>query len=216
MPCPSCGRELASGATECPFCRVVLAKHEQRQIEIERRCDMLAPLANARHLVVSQRREDRFGIFDENGRLVLLAAGESGWFTQILLANSRPFDLRLTGPSSSEVLFTLCKPLRLVDDLIEVRDGASVRVGVVESSAPIPLRKYALRDARGTLLYEITGAFWRPWTFPVTRSGAEVGEIRKDGDFHVRFPERASVEERVLLLAAVFLIEMIHFEPTGI
>ena len=70
-------------------------------------------------------------------------------------------------------------------------------------------------------------AIWRPWTFIVERRGVECGRIVKqwsglvreactDADnFGVEFRKNLDTKHKVLLLAAVFLIDFLHFEQKG-
>ena len=63
-----------------------------------------------------------------------------------------------------------------------------------------------------------------PWTFCVNRNGKEIGKIQKkfsgllkelftDSDnFGVYFPKEMSINEKCLIFASTFLIDMVYFE----
>ena len=82
-------------------------------------------------------------------------------------------------------------------------------------------------DSQGQELFELFGPILHPWTFQIMRDGVEYGKITKrwsgllkeaftDADkFGVEFPADWDVTVKAVLLAAVFLIDFVHFENKG-
>ena len=90
-------------------------------------------------------------------------------------------------------------------------------------------RRYRIRVSRGPAMM-IDGSLFRPWTFPVRKSGREVARIEKkwsgvgrellsDADtFMVRFLDPSlGAAERRLLIAAALVVDFDFFEsdPRG-
>jgi len=195
--------------------------------------DDLSRLADVRGLQVKQqveRLEMWLGIEQRNHYTVrssdemnlYFVEEESPFWVRFLLRAMRPLTLNFTygGP----VLLRLRKPFRFFFDAAELFDAAGRKLGSIEREFSLIVRTYSVRDARGTEIYSISGAFWRPWTFKITRGGQDVAEIKKrwrgllrealtDADkFEMTFPAGANPSQKALLMAAMFLIDLSQFE----
>lgn len=231
--CPACGREALPGATSCAFCHVVFAKYRSRSAEREAQENAHGELKGATALVVEQQRSltealvgferrNQYVVRDEGGRMLYFVEEESHWLVRQFLGAFRPLTLALT--QGNLTVLSISKPFRLWHDCVTLTDGGGRVVGTVQCGFPIPVRWYTVRDARGVTRFRISGAFWRPWTFKVFRGDAQVGEIRKkwsglvreyftDADnFAITLPADAPADQKALLLAALFLIDIVHFE----
>ena len=233
--CPACGREVAAGSSSCPYCHVIFAKHRPRKAEDEGLSSFNQDLSRTGALVVQQQRslsealiglerKNHYLVSDLDGRSLYSVEEESPFWTRQFLGSFRPLELQVVQSSTSLILFRIEKPFRLWHDRVILRDSAGRDLGSVESGFPIPVRWYTVRDARGVTLFRISGAFWRPWTFKIFRGEVQVGEIRKkwsglvreyftDADnFSATFPPEIPVAQKALLMAALFLIDIVHFE----
>ncbi len=81
-----------------------------------------------------------------------------------------------------------------------------------------------MRDVRGGEMYRIFGPFFHPWTFHILHNNRRLGTIAKKwggigkelftaaDNFNVTFPAGSDVNQKSVLLGALFLIDMLHFE----
>ena len=79
-------------------------------------------------------------------------------------------------------------------------------------------------DNSGQEIFKLFGPILHPWTFNILKDGNEIGKITKkwsglgkeaftDADnFGVTFPIDLPLEQKSILLGAVFLIDFVHFE----
>ena len=200
-----------------------IATQEQRGL-VEARGLMVRQHASPFEATLGYERRNRYTATDEKAFPIFEIEEESGWVPRQFLGAFRPLTFVVTKPASTVVAFKIAKPFRFWYPRAEIRDGAGRPIGSVESGFPIPVRWYTVRSATGATLLRISGAFWRPWTFKVMRGDVEVGEIRKkwsgvlkevftDADtFGVTFPPQTDVAQKILLLAALLLIDIVHFE----
>jgi uncharacterized protein YxjI len=233
--CPACRKRVSDRDEVCPFCHVIFSKYRFREIDDEATEEFNQDLKRAAALVVLQRRSmaealigferrNVYDVTDDDGRSLYTVEEESSWWVRQFLGRFRPLALSVTQTSTSLVLFRIAKPFRLWHPRVDVADSSGRTVGSVESGFPIPVRWYTVRDARGATAFRISGAFWRPWTFKVFRGEVQAGEIKKkwagllresftDADnFAVTFPPESPISHKALLLAALLLIDIVHFE----
>jgi uncharacterized protein YxjI len=230
--CPACGVVLEK------------ARAAEKQIESVREAppsgSPLEVLAGAEHLTVKQEVErleawtgietaNQYTVRDGSGRAVLDVIEESDSAGQILgrlfLKSARPFTLQL-GTTGGALALTMERPFRLWFHEISVHDAQGRLLGSVEREFAIVNKRYRVKSAGGES-YEIYGPLFRPWTFKILAQGAECGQISKkwgglvresftDADrFGVQLPPGIGVELKAVFLAAVFLIDFVHFEDNN-
>jgi uncharacterized protein YxjI len=233
--CPACGKRVSGQDKACPFCHVIFSKYRSRPADDEGTEQFNQDLKRAGALMVQQRssltealigfeRKNVYDVTDDGGRTLYTVEEESPWWVRQFLRGFRPLSLSVTQTVTSLVLFRISKPFRLWHPRVEIADRAGRPLGSVESGFPIPVRWYTVRDERGVTVFRISGAFWRPWTFKVFRGAEQAGEIKKkwsgllrealtDADtFGATFPQDTAINQKALLLAALFLIDIVHFE----
>ena len=232
--CPSCSAESPAGAVTCPSCQIVFAKFKPRGVaDLDR--DLQNQLEDSSALVVKQEahrleamtgfeKENRYLIRNDEGRILYEAREKSPLWLRLLLRGLRPMDVYFDQLGSDLTVFHLHKPFRPWFEKAELRSRSGQLLGTIQAGFPMPLQWYTVRDQRGVTLYEISGAFWRPWTFKIQRRGEEVAEIKKvwggwvrematDADeFGMSFPKGAPVSHKALLMGALFLIDLVKFE----
>lgn len=233
--CPACERKVPDAGDSCPYCHVIFAKHRSRREGEENVEGFNRDLISAGALVVEQQRslseaiiglerKNEYTVSDAGGRTLYSVDEESGFWMRQVLGSFRPLVLVVTQTGTNLILFRIEKAFRLWHDRVTLTDSVGRTLGSVVSGFPIPVRWYTVRDHRGATIFRISGAFWRPWTFKIFRGEQPVGEIRKkwsglmreaftDADtFAAAFPAEIPVSQKALLMAALFLIDIVHFE----
>lgn len=198
----------------------------------------LAPLASQSHLAVRQTKEwlevftdfegrNRYQVAGADGR-VLYVAGEVGGGLGLFLLRSflkakRPFTLALATPAGERAL-TLRRPFRFWLSRLTVEDAQGRVIGSVRQRFRFFTRAYDVLDAGGNVVASLEGPFFKPWTFHILAGGREVGRVAKrwsgfgkelftDADnFGVQLGPALAADVRPLVLAAVFLVDFVHFE----
>lgn len=185
-------------------------------------------------LVVRQKKEwgeiltgfearNRYAVYDGAGQQVYLAAEEGSLLARLALKALRPFNLHILSADGRPAIKAE-KPFRFYFHEISVFTPEGRLIGSVKREFSLLERKFNVTDAQGAEVCRISAQLLHPWTFKVYISGVEAGEILKnwsgllkesftDSDnFSVAFPRGASVDHKALLLAALFLIDIVYFE----
>lgn len=174
--------------------------------------------------------ENRFIIYDFDSQPVYVAEEESGGIMRMLTRNimntARPFTMHLFTPDG-EAIAVLKRPFRFYFHRLEVYDDEGEYVGSIRKRWSILRRKYVLLDPDEKPVFEVVGPLLKPWTFDIFDGDQQIGQIRKnwsgfgrelltDADaFGVEYAEDLEVEAKLMLLATVFLIDIVHFENRG-
>lgn len=150
-----------------------------------------------------------------------------GWaerLRRMFLGPARPFTAYVTDRRRDSLAMRLHRPWRWFFPRLDVHDADDAPVAYIESKWAWLQRRYEVGDARGHVVGEIIGPWWRPWTFELHARGRVVGMIQKkwggfakelltDADnFEITFAPDADVRWRALALAAAVLIDVMHFE----
>jgi uncharacterized protein YxjI len=121
----------------------------------------------------------------------------------------------------------LKRPFRWYFHELRITDGGGRPIGTIRREFSFMRRIFTLQDASGRELYRLYGPLLHPWTFEVRKGEQVVGRIVKkwsgaarevltDADtFGVTFPAGADTTVKALLLAAVLLIDFVHFENSS-
>lgn len=191
-------------------------------------------LKEAGSLTVRQKKEwgeiltgfearNRYAVYDGSGQQVYWAAEEGSLLARLVLKALRPFKLHILSAEGRPAINTE-KPFRFYFHEISAFTPDGRLIGSVKREFSLLERKFRVMDAQGGEVCRISAQLLHPWTFKVYISGAEAGEILKnwsgllkesftDSDnFSVAFPSGASVDHKALLLAALFLIDIVYFE----
>jgi len=198
-------------------------------------------LVGRQRVVISQVKEmleifagfetkNKYRVVGEGGEELFYAAETStGLFSVLLrlwLKAARPFTMQVIGRDGSIVL-KLHRPFRFVFHRLEISDGQGHLLGVVQKRWSWVRRIYDVLDGQDNARLRLFGPLFRPWTFEVRKGEAEAGLIQKkwsgalkemftDADnFALELGDSLDLDERTLLLGAVFLIDFVHFENRG-
>lgn len=191
-------------------------------------------LKTADALIVSQKKEwgeiltgfetrNKYSVSDPSGQQVYWAAEESSVMARLFLKGLRPFKFHILSVDGKPAV-EMEKPFRFYFHEISVLAPGGKKLGSVKREFSLFQRKFIVLDPQGADLYTICAPFLHPWTFKISMGSIPAGEILKkwsglgkeaftDSDnFSVRFPQGASEEQKAVLLGALFLIDMVHFE----
>lgn len=194
-------------------------------------------LKAAEGLVVQQKKEwaeiitdfetkNRYAVLDTSGRQLYWAAEESSVMARLFLKTLRPFSMHLLSMDGQPVV-KVVKPFRFYFHEMEILNSEGKLLGSVKREFSVLTKHLTVMDARGGVLYDILAPVLHPWTFKISKDGAEPGEIVKnwsglaketftDADnFSVKFPGGADAEQKAVLLGALFLIDIMYFENKG-
>jgi uncharacterized protein YxjI len=171
-------------------------------------------------------RRNRYAIDFDGRDGVLLAVEETPFWQRFLLGSMRPYTLHIRTRDNKPVL-RLFAPFRWIHREIQVSDASGKLLGRVRKRFTFPHTRYDVFDAHDRRILEIGRGIVHIWTFPIRRDGEEVAQITKrwsgigrevftDADrFQLRFPDITDATERRILLGALFLIDLRHFEESG-
>ena len=189
---------------------------------------LIKQVVDAWEIVLPIESRNRYELFDESGNKIFYAYELPGlfwwsWLVRALLVYLRPFTIRVVDQENN-LLIEVQRPFRFYFHCVTVYGDGRRRLGYVERRFNLIHKLYRVSKPDGSLLCELKGPFWRPWTFDIVQDGKRYGAVRKswsgalkeiftDADmFGLQFPDGASQDEKSLLLAAVFLIDFVHFE----
>ncbi len=158
----------------------------------------------------------------------LLLAGEVGdgllaFLTRSFLKAKRPFTIELRSPDG-QLALRLVRPWTWFFSHLEVYGASGEHLGTIQQRFKLFGRWLEVKTPDGTVVAELKGPLFRPWTFQVEQRGLEVGIIQKkwsglgkelftDADnFGLQFHRLDDARTRRLVLAATFLIDFLYFE----
>ena len=191
-------------------------------------------LTAAPTLIVQQKKEwaeilvdfesrNKYAVSHASGQQLYWAAEESSLLARMVLHALRPFKIHLFSMSGQPVM-NIVKPFRFYFHEAEIYDAAGRLLGGVKREFSILTKKFTITDPSGGTLYDVCAPVLHPWTFKLSKNGAEDGAIVKqwsglaketftDADnFSVTFPQDADTDKKAVLLGALFLIDMVYFE----
>ncbi len=195
-------------------------------------------LAEIDQLVVQQNKEwgeiitgfetkNSYTVSDKTGRQLYLAAEEDvSMLLRMFLKALRPFKLHIVNPDGTPVLL-LNRPFRFYFHKMDISDSTGRHLGTIQKRFSVLRRIYSVMDSSGQEVFTLFGPILHPWTFLIKRGERELGKITKkwsgllkegftDADnFGVMFSSSLNVDQKSLLLGAVFLIDFVHFENKG-
>lgn len=167
--------------------------------------------------------KNKYAVLDGSNRQLYWAAEESSVLARLFLKLLRPLSVHILSTEGRLVIKTV-KPFRFFFHETSVFAADGQFLGKVRREFAILTKKFTVEDAQGIALYDILSPVLHPWTFKISRNGAELGEIVKnwggtgkeiftDADnFSLKFPPEADAGRRAVLLGALFLIDLVYFE----
>jgi uncharacterized protein YxjI len=171
-------------------------------------------------------QRNRFSI-DFGGQTgALLAAEEGNPWARFFLGSARPYTLNVMQRDGKPAL-RLYGPFRFLKREIQVSTPDGKLLGVVRKRITFPHTRYDVFDAHERRIFEIARGFVKIWTFTINEDSREVAVITKrwsglgkemfsDADrFQLQFQQVRDPVQRRILLGALFLIDLKHFEKGG-
>ena len=186
-------------------------------------------------LVICQKKEwgeiltdfetkNRYVVLEPSGRELYLAVEEGGsMFLRFFLKALRPFEINMRRLDNQPVL-RLKRPFRFYFHELVVYGQDGALLGSIKRRFSLLRRIYSVIGPHGRQILQLFGPILHPWTFEIRDEIREYGKITKkwsgllkegftDADnFAVTFPAQWPIEQKAVLLGAVFLIDFVHFE----
>lgn len=202
----------------------------------------LVALNGASYIVVEQATEmfeaftdfetaNQYRVHGPDGELFYVGEEETGFFGALVrnfMNTARPFTLHVADAYNGADALRIDRPFKLYFHRCDVAWGDGEQLGAVVRRFSLVRRHYALCDPEGETIFDIRGAFWKPWTFDVEDTdGQKIAQIKKkwsglgreaftDADvFGVEYLADLEPEDKLMLMSAVFLIDFLHFESSN-
>ena len=171
-------------------------------------------------------QRNRFSV-DFGGKTgALLAAEEGSALGRFFLGSARPYTLNVMHRDGTAAL-KLHAPFRFLKREIQVSTPDGQLLGIVRKRITFPHTRYEVLNPHEARIMEIARGFVKMWTFTISENGREKAVITKrwsgmgkemfsDADrFQLQFGEVKDPVRRMILLGALFLIDLKHFEKGG-
>lgn len=195
-------------------------------------------LVSTNKLIIHQKKEwgqiltglemkNRYVVKNDTGSELYMVAEENGpLLGRIFLKAMRPFEMHIMTLDGNRIL-RLMRPFRFFFHKIYIFDSNSVLLGTVQRRFSLLRRIYSVLDSYGREIFILFGPILHPWTFIIKQQTADVGKITKRwsgllketftvaDNFGIEFPAGADINQRAILLGAVFLVDFVHFENRG-
>ena len=168
--------------------------------------------------------QNRYSVRSPSGEQLLYAFEESGLLGRNVLSSHRPLTIHVVDRNNTEVINASRSFFWFLSHL-HVNDGTGQRIGSMQRRFSFLTRKFDLMDATGSVVAEMRGPIFRPFTFMVYQQGQEVGRVTKqwsglgreaftDADtFKVEVDTgRADQEFSLLMLASAISIDLDFFD----
>jgi uncharacterized protein YxjI len=203
----------------------------------------LIELDRSSHLVIEQATEfveafagfetaNQYMVHGDDGAPLFHVAEEDDGILRALLRNfmntARPFKLHVVDAQTGALALLIDRPFRFYFHKCDVGWGDGEALGAVVRKLSFINRRYSLQSPDGETIFEIKGPIWKPWTFEVfDDDDTKVAVIKKkwsgigreaftDADvFGIEFEAELEPEDKLMLMSAVFLIDMLHFESSN-
>ncbi len=169
-----------------------------------------------RYVVSDQRNSELFHAEERGGSFIL---------RQFLRA-WRPFEVFVNKQDGQSMLH-IKRPFRFYFHEIKIYGQGGLLLGRVKREFSFLRRIYSVFDANDKQIFQLFGPILHPWTFEILEHDTEIGKITKkwsgllqegftDADnFGVSFSFNLPVNQKAILLGAVFLIDFVHFEENN-
>ena len=167
--------------------------------------------------------KNKYAVSDSSDQQVYWAAEESSVLARLALKAWRPFTIHILTPDGHPAIKTT-RPFKFYFHEMDISDSQGTFLGKVKREFSILSKKFTIEDAQGIEIFKIFGPVFHPWTFKILKNDNEVGKILKkwsgmgkeiftDADtFSIDFPAGIDAKQKAVLLGALFLIDLLHFE----
>ncbi|GAB0100828.1 hypothetical protein DMENIID0001_169220 [Sergentomyia squamirostris] len=181
---------------------------------------------------------NKFTICTGSGEEILRSREESDGWTTECCGKDRPFDVFISNIQNREIIHVhrpydcdcCCSDWSGCEVLVHSPLG--VLIGYVKQQVTVLGSKFTIKNASRTNLLTISGptitaSFGNDVTFKLKNNGVEVGAIVKKwsgvvqetltgaDNYWITFPTDLDVKLKALILAACFLIDLVHYDSSG-
>lgn len=193
-------------------------------------------LRSAQSLIVKQKREwgeilmgfdykNKYMVCDENGSEIL-AVREIGknFFARFFLKQSRPFTIELVDATTGIMAFSIKRPFRFFFQECTILDPNGGTIANIKWRFAFFKKLFDVNDSNTSLMMNIEGPFFKPWTFNVLKNDMEIAKIVKkwsgflkeaftaEDNFGVQFNTTLSEKEKAVILGALIFFDFLYFE----
>lgn len=121
---------------------------------------------------------NRYSVITPDGQQLLYAFEESGLLGRNFLSSHRPLTIHVVDRDNTNVI-TAGRSFFWFLSHLHVSDGTGQRIGSMQRRFSLLTRKFDLMDATGSVVAEMRGTIFRPFTFMVYQQGQEIGRVTK-------------------------------------
>jgi len=178
---------------------------------------------------------NKYRVKNELGQDLFFAAEKSECCARACLGKWHPWSMKMMTPDGSQIM-NIVRPFRCHAgphwccylQKLDVFDQNNNFVGTVQQDWTLFRRYLHITNAQGQVIYDLFGPCCSPWTFRIRVPGIEqeIGQIHKqwaglakelfDAEvFGIVFPTGVDLSHKMLLTAAIFLIDFLYFERGG-
>lgn len=185
----------------------------------------------ALEVIAGFESRNRYRVNDAMNRDIVEVTEEKGGFggmmSRLLLSHMRGLTLSAMTADGLE-LFRLNRPFAFYFSKMQATDSSGRPICTVARRFSLINRRFDILDPCERIRMTITGPLLKPWTFRVfDQNGAEIGVIKKKwsgllketfstaDNFEVTVERNLEFRDKLSILSAAFLIDLIHFERKG-
>lgn len=171
---------------------------------------------------------NKYEIVDSRKNVLGFAAeqnkGLMGFLGRQFLGHWRSFELTIFDAARNPAYKAL-HPFRFFFQRLELFTSDGRAIGAVQQRFAFLYKKFDIQDPSGQLLFTMSSAPWKIWTFPFKRGNEEVAVLRKkwsgmfsevfmDKDnFQIAFAQPSlTQDERMLILTSAIFVDLQYFE----
>jgi len=181
-------------------------------------------------ILLSFEVKNTYEVFDENGQPALRVREQGKGILSLLkrlfLGTLRPFHVLVTDIASGQALLELRRPFRFIFHRLDVFAATGAPLGAIQKRWSWLRRIYDVESANGQTVAQLFGPLLRPWTFEIRVGDRVLGTVQKkwsglgkemftDADnFGVDLSGVTDPRMKLLVFAAVVLIDIVHFEKS--
>ncbi|MCK4935523.1 MAG: hypothetical protein KAR84_01610 [Elusimicrobiales bacterium] len=167
--------------------------------------------------------KNKYSVSNSLNQQIYWAAEESSFISRLLLKGWRPLVLHILSTEGKPVLKNI-RPFKFYFHEMRISQANGQYLGTVKKEFSLLSKQFTVKDAQGIEIFRIHGPLFHPWTFTILKNDIEVGKIIKkwsgmgkeiftDADnFNITFPQGIDANQKAILLGALFLIDLLHFE----
>jgi uncharacterized protein YxjI len=171
---------------------------------------------------------NKYEILNRQAQPIAYAAEQNkgllGFLGRQLLGHWRSFEIVIFDLNRKPV-YRAHQPFRWLFKRMEIYEDAGRRIGAIQQRFAWFFKRFDVTAPDGRVLFTMSSAPWKIWTFPFEREGRRLGVLRKkwsgvlseaftDRDnFHIAFNDPSLTDdERLLMLVSAIFADLLYFE----